>query len=97
MRLQQGMVEEVQSLLDEGIDPVFMERLGLEYRFITWFLTGKIPTLQTMKEELAIAIKQFAKRQVTWFRRDKEIIYLDMQGDPYGEACRQIDTFLEKK
>ena len=46
---------------------------------------------------LAIAIKQFAKRQMTWFRRNPDIVWLDMAGDPLGQACEAIDAFLREE
>ena len=93
-RLNEGMIEEVQRLLDNGATVEFMYKLGLEYRFITQYLTGEIPDKDEMLSLLATAIKQFAKRQMIWFRRDKEIHWLDMAGDPVSEACRLIDDFL---
>ena len=93
-RLEQGMIEEVQRLMDEGASQEFLLGLGLEYRFITQYLTGVIPDKREMLEKLAIAIKQFAKRQMTWFRRNKDIVWLDMSGDFFGQACGAIDTFL---
>lgn len=50
----------------------FLLKLGLEYRFITQYLTGRIATFEEMRDLLSTAIKQFAKRQVTWFRRDPD-------------------------
>lgn len=93
-RLEQGMIEEVQGLLDRGASVEFLKKLGLEYRFITQYLIGEIPDRNEMVELLRIAIKQFAKRQTTWFRRDKDIQWLDMAGDPFAEACEKIDRFL---
>ena len=49
-----------------------------------------------MKGLLATAIKQFAKRQMIWFRRDTSIQWLDMTADPISQACALIDTFWEK-
>ncbi|MBR5546315.1 MAG: tRNA (adenosine(37)-N6)-dimethylallyltransferase MiaA [Clostridia bacterium] len=95
-RLQQGMIEEVDNLLKSGVSETFMLKLGLEYRFITQYLKGEYSSLEEMKELLATAIKQFAKRQMTWFRRDQSIHWLDMTGDPMREACEHIDAFLEK-
>ena len=92
-RLQEGMVEEVSALLDEGVSEEFMVKLGLEYKYLTWYLTGKIGYEQ-MKEELAAAIKKFAKRQMTWFRRDLRIHWLDMANDPQAEAEKLIREFL---
>ena len=95
-RLADGMIEEVKNLLDEGATVEFMMKLGLEYRFITQYLTGEIPDKQEMIDRLTLSIKQFAKRQMTWFRRDSEIQWLDMPADPFAEACAKIDAFLEK-
>ena len=94
-RLQEGMVEEVKALLDEGVSEEFMVKLGLEYKYLTWYLTGKIGYEQ-MKEELASAIKKFAKRQMTWFRRDPRIHWLDMSGDPVAEASELIEGFIRQ-
>lgn len=66
-RLDEGMVEEVKSLLDRGIKPDDLIYYGLEYKFITLYLTGETG-YDEMKEKLRIAIHQFAKRQMTWFR-----------------------------
>ena len=49
---------------------------------------------QAMLDKLAIAIKQFAKRQMTWFRRNPESVWLDMSGDAFDQACTAIDAFL---
>lgn len=93
-RMQQGMVDEVRGLLDAGASVEFMYKLGLEYRFITQYITGEIASEAEMCEELSLAIKRFAKRQMTWFRRDKEIRWLDMGGDPVEEAAAQVRHFL---
>ncbi len=66
-RLEEGMVEEVQSLLDEGIPAEDLIYYGLEYKFVTEYLTGKT-SYDEMFSRLEIAIHQFAKRQMTWFR-----------------------------
>ncbi len=92
-RLREGMVEEVRAMLDEGVSEEFLVKLGLEYKYLTWYLTGKMEYEQ-MTEELAAAIKRFAKRQMTWFRKDPRIIWLDMEGDPEAEARELISAFL---
>ncbi len=66
-RLEEGMVEEVKALLDEGIPAEDLIYYGLEYKFVTEYLTGQI-TYDEMFTRLEIAIHQFAKRQMTWFR-----------------------------
>ena len=61
------MVDEVRHLLDEGIAPEDLIYYGLEYKFLTEYVTGQI-TYDEMFSRLEIAIHQFAKRQMTWFR-----------------------------
>ena len=66
-RLENGMVEEVRALLDEGIPADDLIYYGLEYKFVTEYLTGSL-SYEEMFQRLEIAIHQFAKRQMTWFR-----------------------------
>ena len=66
-RLADGMVEEVRALLDEGIAPDDLIYYGLEYKYLTLCLTGRL-THDEMVRQLETAIHQFAKRQMTWFR-----------------------------
>ena len=66
-RLEEGMVGEVRGLLDEGIPAEDLIYYGLEYKFVTEYVTGKT-TYDEMFTRLEIAIHQFAKRQMTWFR-----------------------------
>ena len=79
-RLEEGMLREVQSLLDSGISPEDLIYYGLEYKFITLHLIGEL-TFNEMRNKLAIAIHQFAKRQMTWFRgmerRGIDIVWVD--------------------
>ena len=95
-RLQEGMIDEVRSMLIDGVNEEFLIKLGLEYKYLTWYLTGRIGYEQ-MVEELGNAIKKFAKRQMTWFRRDPRIIWLDMQKDPAAEAAGYIEEFLAEQ
>ncbi len=67
-RLKAGMVEEVEQLINSGVPPEKLRYYGLEYRFLTDYITGVI-SFQKMVEGLNTAIHQFAKRQMTWFRR----------------------------
>lgn len=66
-RLENGMIEEVKELLETGILPSDLIYYGLEYKFVTQYVTGEIK-YDEMFEQLEIAIHQFAKRQMTWFR-----------------------------
>ena len=67
-RLEHGLIGEVEQLLADGITPERLMKYGLEYKFVTLFLTGKISRTDLFSD-LNIAIRQFAKRQMTWFRR----------------------------
>lgn len=66
-RLEQGMVEEVEKLLSKGLDPESLIYYGLEYKYLTLLVTGRI-SYEEMFRSLETAIHQFAKRQMTWFR-----------------------------
>ncbi|MBQ8154826.1 MAG: tRNA (adenosine(37)-N6)-dimethylallyltransferase MiaA [Prevotella sp.] len=66
-RLEEGMIDEVKALLDEGIPAEDLIYYGLEYKFVTEYITGKT-SYDEMYSRLEIAIHQFAKRQMTWFR-----------------------------
>ena len=92
-RLRDGMVEEVRGLMNAGVSTEFLMKLGLEYRYLTRYLLGEIGYEQ-MVEELGNAIKKFAKRQMTWFRREESMHWLDMADDSLGQASVLIDGFL---
>ena len=66
-RLDEGMIDEVKGLLDRGIAADDLIYYGLEYKFVTEYVVGKL-TFDEMFRQLEIAIHQFAKRQMTWFR-----------------------------
>jgi tRNA dimethylallyltransferase len=66
-RIEGGMIDEVKKLLDSGTSSEDLIYYGLEYKFITFYLTGKL-TYEEMVCSLETAIHQFAKRQMTWFR-----------------------------
>lgn len=79
-RLKEGMIDEVEQLLKNGLKPENLIYYGLEYKFITLFLTGEMQYAD-MVEKLNIAIHQYSKRQMTWFRKMEkegaEIHWLD--------------------
>ena len=93
-RIDAGMIEEVAGLRARGATDAFLEGLGLEYRYILRYLTGQIPTLDGLKDELGRAIKRFAKRQMVWFKKDRDVLWLDMEGDFLAQACRAVENFL---
>ncbi len=90
-RMQQGMVQEVQGLLDAGISHERLEALGLEYRFIDRWLRGEFGSEEQMVERLKYAIHDFTRRQLTWFRRDKRIVWIDRgNGDSMMQQAKGI-------
>ena len=93
-RLEEGMVDEVKALLDEGIPAEDLIYYGLEYKFVTEYLTGQC-TYEEMFTRLEIAIHQFAKRQMTWFRgmerRGFKINWIDATL-PMEEKIERIKT-----
>ena len=93
-RLDDGMIEEVARLRAEGASDAFLEGLGLEYRYILWYLTGKLSSRDELFDELGRAIKRFAKRQMVWFKKDRDVLWLDTEGDPLSQAVRAADAFL---
>lgn len=84
-RLEQGMVDEVRALLDSGVTSEQLVYYGLEYKFLTLYLTGAME-YDEMVRALEIAIHQFAKRQMTWFRG------MEKRGVP----IRWVDASLER-
>ena len=96
-RLDEGMVDEVKALLDEGISPEDLIYYGLEYKFVTEYLMGNT-SYDEMFTRLEIAIHQFAKRQMTWFRgmerRGFKINWIDatLPMDEKIEIIKQLIT-----
>ena len=66
-RLQEGMIDEIKGLLDKGIPAEDLIYYGLEYKYVTLYVTGQLE-YKYLLQELEVAIHQFAKRQMTWFR-----------------------------
>lgn len=98
-RLEEGMIEEVRALMDEGIAPEDLIYYGLEYKFLTMHVTGQL-TYEEMFLQLETAIHQFAKRQMTWFRgmerRGFTIHWLDAEMDNPKKIQRIIDLMNSK-
>ena len=97
-RLQEGMVDEVKALLDEGIPPERLIRYGLEYKFVTLYLIGELH-YGDMVSLLNPAIHQFSKRQMTWFRRMERMGFYIRWVDadlPEEEKFRKIYQYLQE-
>ena len=95
-RLDEGMVDEVRQILSQGVAPEDLIYYGLEYKFLTLYIIGRL-TYAEMVSQLEIAIHQFAKRQMTWFRgmerRGCTIHWLDATL-PMEEKVQQILAWL---
>lgn len=94
-RLEQGMLDEVRNLRKAGATDEFLYKLGLEYRYILMYLRGEFTDFQVFYDKLFMEIRHLAKEQMTWFRKRKNIIWIDMEKDPYNEAVALIDKFYE--
>ena len=98
-RLDEGMIDEVRHLIEQGISPDDLIYYGLEYKYLTLYVIGKL-TYNEMFHELEIAIHQFAKRQMTWFRgmerRGFTIHWVDARW-PMQEKIDFVKSKLEEK
>ena len=91
---KEGMIEEVKRLHRQGVSWKKLESFGLEYKHVSWFLQGKLE-YDDMVEKLNIAIRQFAKRQMTWFRKwekRRKIYWIKNK----KETERLISNFLNR-
>lgn len=95
-RIKEGMIDEVREVVKLGATPEFLEGLGLEYRLTYRYITGKYKSFEEYREDLFKQIRHFAKRQMTWFRKEKDIVWLNSKGDYLKEAITLIDDFLKK-
>ncbi len=98
-RLDEGMLDEVKSLLDKGIAPDDLIYYGLEYKFVTLYLTNQI-SYKELFTQLEIAIHQFAKRQMTWFRgmekRGFTLHYIDYEMSMVEKISAIKETIFSK-
>ena len=95
-RIKEGMIDEVREVVKLGATSEFLEGLGLEYRLTYRYITGKYKSFEEYREDLFKQIRHFAKRQMTWFRKEKNIVWLNSKGDYLKEAITLIDDFLKK-
>lgn len=99
-RFKEGMVEEVEHLHNNGLSWERLESFGLEYKYISLYLQNKL-SKEEMKKKLEIGSGQFAKRQLTWFRRwekqGREILWLKAKDVSNGRFSDTINRFLAKE
>ncbi len=77
--LKRGLIHEVETLHKNGLTWKRLDELGLEYRYVAKFLRGELKTKKELAEKLRTELWRYAKRQITWFKRDKEIHWVNNQ------------------
>ena len=87
------MLEETQKLHQEGLSLQRMEELGLEYRFLARQIKGEL-TPEEMQEQLKVAIWRYAKRQLTWFKRDHRIEWFTPYSKQLDDIKQRVREFL---
>lgn len=97
MRLDMGMIDEVINLRKNGASDEFLYGLGLEYRYILMYLRNEFENFNAFYDKLFMEIRHLAKEQMTWFRKRKDIIWLDMTDEPFLNASEKIENFYNKK
>jgi tRNA dimethylallyltransferase len=99
-RLAEGMVDEVRGLIDSGVSTAALIRYGLEYKYVTLYLLGELE-YEEMVRLLEIAIHQFAKRQMTWFRGMEERRHIPIEWIdctlPVEERIKTVKELWQKQ
>ena len=94
MRLEeQNMIDEIVKLRENGATDEFLYGLGLEYRYRLMYLRNEFDSFEAFYEKLFMEIRHLAKEQMTWFRKRKDMHWIDMTADPFNEASALIDEF----
>jgi tRNA dimethylallyltransferase len=94
-RIEAGMIDEGRRLLRSGVTAERLEELGLEYRYIARYVRGEYDSEDAFRADLERAIRRFARRQVAWFKRDPEIVWLEPErGDHAAAAHRLVEELL---
>ncbi|EKE15823.1 MAG: tRNA dimethylallyltransferase [uncultured bacterium] len=91
-RFSMGMIEEVEKIHKQGVSWKKIQSFGLSYNLIPEYLKGNIESKEELNEKIYLAEKNYAKRQMTWFKKDKRIIWLDN----YKKIEKETQKFLEK-
>jgi tRNA dimethylallyltransferase len=88
-RIDQGMIEESKNLIEEGISLERLDQLGLEYRYLAKLLSGEIDE-KMFRILLKTKIHQYAKRQMTWFKKDEQIHWVDITKTSYYTEVEKL-------
>ena len=90
-----NMIEEIKGLLNQGIDKQFLMSLGLEAKFIVRYLDGEFKDYDEFFNLLFTEERHFAKRQKTWYNKEKNIVWLKGSDNPFENAKKLIEKFLK--
>ena len=93
-RIQKGMINEIRDYLEADGNANYLYSLGLEYKYIAWYIENRFDSIDAFSDDMSKAIKRFAKQQIKWFKRNPAIHWIDMTQDYYSESCRLIDYFI---
>ncbi len=89
---QEGFYEEVSDLMERGVSLAWFEKIGLEYKILANYIDGDQKDFEGMKQEMNWKIHQYARRQLTWFRRFPEIVWSKNKTEAFGA----VDNFLKE-
>ncbi len=90
------MLEEIKGLLQSGVSAEFLDTLGLEAKFVQKYLNGEFESYEAFFEELFKQERHFAKRQKTWYNKEKNIVWLDANDNLEENAKKLVLEFLKK-
>lgn len=88
------MIEEIKNLISSGVSKEFLRSLGLEAKFVTDYLDNKFSSFNEFFEELFKEERHFAKRQDTWLKKEKNVVWLDGNGNLLEQAESVVQKFL---
>lgn len=91
-----NMIEEIKGLIQKGVSKEFLQSLGLEAKFVVDLIDGKFETYDIFFEELFKEERHFAKRQNTWYNKEKNVVWLDAKDNLVENATKLVQDFLAK-
>lgn len=91
------MIEEIKGLLKSGVEPEFLNTLGLEAKYVQKYLNGEFGSYEEFFEELFKEERHFAKRQQTWYNKEKDTIWLDANDNLLKKAKELVSNFLKSE
>jgi tRNA dimethylallyltransferase len=93
-RMRQGLVQEVNTLLAGGLEHERLDAMGLEYRFVSRWLRGEFADEAEMIQRLKYATHDFVRRQLSWFRKDQRILWIEGGDNMEQEAETKVSIFM---